>query len=101
MSENPNVASGLRHIEALWDESFRFAQRVMERHAPPTFDSEKDRTLYYSHVPMLANAIYHDFVQASGFLWNSSQKDIDTFMESSSAFIEELRSLGKGGGDEA
>lgn len=101
MSENPNVAAILRGIEALWSESFRFANYLMDRHAPPVFDTAKDRTLYYAHVPILANSIYHDFVQASSFSGGASQKDIDSHLEQTSAFVAELRSRRKGKADEA
>lgn len=90
MSENPDARNLVLQMERLWDESFIFASRLMERHAGRV---ASDREGYWIHLPAIANYIYHDCLQAGTFLAGASATDIEVQARSSHAILVEMTAI--------
>ena len=90
MSDNPEIDSILKNMEALWDQAFIMAKRIVERHVPVDAD-DRIRNEYIASVPAMANTLCHDLLSASGFIAGSNSKDIEGHIQTTNHLLHELR----------
>lgn len=85
MSENPVIARYVAQMEAEWDAAFVMARRVMQRHEPERFDTDKDLNHYWGAMPLVAMQVVTQISQASNFYRGCPEREKEEVMDAGGA----------------